>query len=58
MNADTKQTCSTVQCNADAVGTVYWPGAELTMCAACIARAKEVAAAMGFVLSVEPLTKE
>lgn len=44
--------CKTATCNDLATVRVFWPGQTSDMCAQCALRAKGVAAAMGFPLSV------
>lgn len=47
--------CNTERCDGDAVARVFWPGRLLSMCGPCALRALRIAAAMGFVLIVQPL---
>ena len=48
--------CGTKTCEAKGVNHVFWPGREpLPMCEPCTDRAKNISAAMGFYLHVEPL---
>lgn len=50
--------CESKNCGAVAVAVVHWPGRSLRMCERCNARAVEVAAAMGFVVSSGGLTED
>lgn len=47
--------CGTVECAKDAVALAMWPGQPCHFCTDCLARAQEVASAMGFELPVLPL---
>lgn len=50
--------CGTKTCNSQATHEVFWPGQTLSMCNPCKVRSEEVAAAMGFPLTVRALPDE
>jgi len=50
--------CESAKCEVEAVAYVAWPGRAVCMCDGCAVRARLVAAHMGFVLAVLPLTAE
>ncbi len=48
--------CSQVVCTETATVRMFWPGKQCSpLCPTCADRAKDVAAALGFELVVEPL---
>lgn len=51
----TSATCGTDTCEKTATTRVHWPGNTLDMCGTCALRAANVANAMGFNLTTEPL---
>jgi len=44
--------CATKSCNEETAIRVFWPGQTSDMCPACALRARNVASAMGFALTV------
>lgn len=50
-------TCESSDCSEMAVAAVYWPGKEnpLRLCERCAARARNIGAAIGCLVAVEPL---
>lgn len=47
--------CCSSDCDKPATRTVFWPGQTKPMCDRCVARAKNIADAMGFTLPTEPI---
>lgn len=47
--------CCSSDCDRAATRTVFWPGQTKPMCDRCVARAKNIAGAMGFTLPTEPI---
>lgn len=50
-------TCGSNGCGKPASGVVYWPGQTTPMCDEHTARARNVATAMGFVVTVVPVAR-
>lgn len=48
-------TCKTKTCTGHATTRVHWPGNTIELCDTCAVRAANVAGAMGFTLTTEPL---
>jgi len=48
--------CGTVSCEAQPAVRVFWPGKTLDMCGPCAERARTIAGAMGFALTVDALS--
>ena len=49
-------TCSSVECEKDAVFQCCWPGQDIFFCSGCTARARHIAKVMGFDLVYMDLT--
>ena len=48
-------TCEQANCSREATSVIYWPGKTIICCDGCTERARRVADAMGFLLTVQPM---
>lgn len=50
--------CGTVTCDAARLYRIHWPGKTIELCKPCALRAANIADAMGFTLTVDPIDPE